>query len=204
MIYKHSYVEGIFRVRLVIRVTVLALGAMALCACAGNPSNVNALAVYAPAHAPFVNADDIPQLVRLEQPKSCALYARERSGIDIHGDADDWWDKSAGHFAQENRPNVGAVMVLFGYAGEKRAHLAVVSKVVSSREIRVDHANWLEDGNLYLNSPVVDVSLNNDWSEVKVWNTRDGHMGGNGYAVKGFIAPYGPALAANSIPAAAH
>jgi surface antigen len=170
----------------------MALGAMALAACAGQPSNINPRAIS----APFVNADDVPQLVQLEQPKSCALYARERSGIDIRGDADEWWDKASGRFAEENRPGVGSVMVLVGYAGEKRAHLAVVSKVVSSREIRVDHANWLEDGNLYLNSPVVDVSLANDWSEVKVWNTRDGHMGGNAYTVRGFIAPYGPSYAA--------
>ena len=79
--------------------------------------------------------------------------------------------------------------MLTGYAGPKHNHLAVVTKLISPREIRVDHANWLNDGNIYLNTPVIDVSSGNDWSEVRIWNTRDSHLGGNTYMVQGFILP---------------
>ena len=68
-------------------------------------------------------------------------------------------------------------MVLTGYAGPDRAHVAVVRDVVSPREIRVDHANWLNDGSIYLNDPVVDVSPDNDWSQVRVWNIKTGAWG---------------------------
>ena len=50
-------------------------------------------------------------------------------------------------------------MVMVGYAGKHRAHVAVVRRLVTPREIRVDHANWLNDGAIYVNDPVVDVSL---------------------------------------------
>ena len=41
---------------------------------------------------------------------------------------------------------------------------------------------------------VIDVSADNDWSQVKVWNIRTGSWGTKVYAVKGFIGP-GPANA---------
>ena len=63
--------------------------------------------------------------------------------------------------------------------GPSRGHLAVVREVVSPREIRVDHANWLDDGAIYLNDPVADVSPDNDWSAVRVWNIKTGAWGGN-------------------------
>ena len=44
-------------------------------------------------------------------------------------------------------------MVLNNYAGADRGHVAVVRRLVSPREIRVDHANWLDDGSIYVNDP---------------------------------------------------
>ena len=173
-----------------IKVAVLILTAIALSACAGTPSRVNRHALAAPRPANPVG--DAPHFVVLASPKSCAIYARERSGIDIHADAVDWWSKAGGRYAREHRPLAGSVIVLTGYAGPKHGHVAVVTKVVSSREIRVDHTNWLNDGNLYLNSPVIDVSPDNDWSAVKVWNNAAGHMGASTYPVQGFIGPNGP------------
>ena len=126
-------------------------------------------------------------------PLQCVVFARDRSGIDIHGDAWTWWDQAQGRYARETAPELGAVLVLTGYAGEKRAHLAVVRDVVSPRLIRVDHANWLNDGRIYLDDPVADVSPENDWSEVRVYNLRDGGWGLKTYAVQGFIAPHGEA-----------
>jgi hypothetical protein len=123
------------------------------------------------------------------EPLQCVTYARARSGVDIHGDAWTWWDQADGRYAREATPEPGAVIVLTGYAGKNRAHLAVVRDVVSPRQIHVDHANWLNDGRLYLDDPMVDVSPGNDWSEVRVYNLRDGGWGLRTYAVQGFIAP---------------
>ncbi|MGD0864082.1 MAG: CHAP domain-containing protein [Rhizomicrobium sp.] len=98
---------------------------------------------------------------RIETPGSplqCVPYARQRSGINLFGDAGTWWDQAAGHFSRNSTPVLGAVMVLTGYAGPGRGHVAVVSRMVSDREIRIDHANWLDDGAIFLDDPVVDVS----------------------------------------------
>ncbi len=121
----------------------------------------------------------------------CVPYAREHSGINIHGDAYTWWDKAAGVYARGATPLLGSVMVLNGYA-KRRAHVAVVHTLVSAREILINHANWLDDGAIYVNDPVKDVSADNDWSQVKVWNIRTGSWGTKVYNVQGFIGP-GPA-----------
>jgi hypothetical protein len=163
------------------RLKFAAVAALALncAACAGSVTQDAAL-----------DRGDQPSLVVSEDPQGCAAYAREHSGVALYGDAYTWWDQAAGRYGRADQPQRGAVLVLAGYAGPKHSHVAVVTRVVSDREIRVDHANWLNDGNIYLNTPVIDVSPDNTWSEVRVWNTRDGHFGGNTYAVQGFIVPY--------------
>jgi surface antigen len=127
------------------------------------------------------------------EPVQCAPYARDHSQVKIYGDAWTWWDQAAGHYARASAPEAGAVMVLLGYAGPERGHVAVVERIVSPREIRVDHANWLDDGSVFINDPVVDVSADNDWSEIRVWNIKTGAWGGNVYPVQGFILPDRPA-----------
>jgi len=124
-------------------------------------------------------------------PLQCVPYAREQSGIDIHGDAYTWWDKAAGKYPRGSLPEPGTVMVLHNYAGPTHGHLAVVRQVVSPREIRVDHANWLNDGSIYVNDPVQDVSDSNDWSVVRVFNLRAGAWGSRLYPVQGFIGAWG-------------
>ena len=119
----------------------------------------------------------------------CVPYARERSGVALYGDAGTWWDKAEGRYAKRPTPEVGAVIVLTGYAGPGRGHVGVVSAVVSQREIRLDHANWLGDGDIYIADPVADVSPENDWSEVRVWNPRTTAWGQKTYVVEGFIGP---------------
>jgi surface antigen len=120
-------------------------------------------------------------------PLQCVPYAREHSGIKIYGDAYTWWDKAAGKYQRGNLPEPGAVMVLNNYAGAGRGHVAVVRRVVGAREIRIDHANWLDDGSIYVNNPVEDVSSDNDWSAVRVYNLKTGGWGGKVYPVQGFI-----------------
>src|SRR5665213_3620404 len=111
------------------------------------------------------------------KPLQCAPYAREHSGIKIFGDANTWWDKAEGKYPRGALPAPGAVMVLNNYAGASRGHVAVVRRVVSPREIRIDHANWLDDGSIYVNDPVEDVSAGNDWSQVRVYNIKTGGWG---------------------------
>lgn len=128
-----------------------------------------------------------------QAPLECVPFARDHSGVKIFGDAYTWWDQAAAKYERSGKPASGAVMVLSGYAGPERGHVAVVQKIVSSREIRVDHANWLDDGGIYINDPVTDVSAANDWSQVRVFNIQTGAWGGNIYPVKGFILPQGGA-----------
>jgi surface antigen len=121
------------------------------------------------------------------KPLQCVPYARDHSGIKIYGDAYTWWNKAAGKYPRTALPEPGAVMVLNNYAGETHGHVAVVRRLVSPREIRVDHANWLNDGAIYVNDPVEDVSSGNDWSVVRVYNLKTGNWGGRLYPVQGFI-----------------
>ena len=121
------------------------------------------------------------------KPLQCVPYARAHSDVKIFGDAYTWWDKAEGKYPRGAAPEPGAVMVLNNYAGPDRAHVAVVSKLVSAREIRVDHANWLDDGSIYVNDPVEDVSEANDWSLVRVFNLKTDAWGGKVYPVQGFI-----------------
>jgi hypothetical protein len=124
-----------------------------------------------------------------DKPLQCVPYARARSGISIFGDAGVWWEKTTGHYLHGSTPLLGSVMVLTGYAGPGRAHLAVVASQVSNREITIDHANWLNDGAIYRDDPVVDVSADNNWSEVRIFNPRARAWGTRTYVVQGFIGP---------------
>jgi hypothetical protein len=127
---------------------------------------------------------EIPQ-----HPMECVPYARMRSGVELFGDAGTWWARADGIYVRERAPLPGSVMVLTGYAGPGRGHVGVVRDLVSTREIRLDHANWLGDGAIYLADPVVDVSPDNRWTEVRVWNPRSRSWGIRTYLVEGFIGP---------------
>jgi|SRR5579871_6191492 len=146
----------------------------------------------APADDPRLFPDDSSDSgpARIRGPRiQCAAYAREHSSVDIHGDAYLWWAKADGLYDRNSAPVEGSVMVLKNYAGKHRAHVAIVRRMISPREIRIDHANWFNDGAIYVNDPVLDVSPDNDWSQVKVWNIRSGTWGTRVYAVQGFIGP---------------
>jgi hypothetical protein len=153
-----------------------------------------ALAACAPTGGSYgpEGAGPVVRSARVEtppKPLQCVPYARERSGISIRGDAGVWWAKAEGLYARGPTPLPGSVMVLTGYAGPGRAHLAVVASQVSDREITIDHANWLDDGAIYRDDPVVDVSSDNDWSEVRIYNPRAHAWGIRTYVVQGFIGP---------------
>jgi hypothetical protein len=128
-----------------------------------------------------------PRVVRGPAPLQCVPYARDKSGVRIWGDAYTWWDKAAGRFERSSAPEPGAVMVMRGHGGGARGHVAVVRRVLNDREIVVDHANWLNTGEVGLDNPVMDVSEDNDWSRVRVWYAPGRHYGGRVYVVQGFI-----------------
>ena len=131
--------------------------------------------------------DPGPQQVKPLKPLECVPYARERSGLDIHGNAYQWWDRAVGHYVTVNRPIESAVMVFAASKKVRLGHVAVVTRIVSPTEIRVDHANWTRGGNIELNVPVIDISPKHDWSEVRVWNSQTQKMGTTNYAIRGFI-----------------
>jgi hypothetical protein len=142
-----------------------------------DPAPVASLAPSAP-----------PTVERWTKYISCVPYARLRSGLQIFGDAKFWWGKAADLYQRMTAPAADAVMVFAGSKRIRRGHVAVVTAIVSPREIKVDHANWQNHGEIDLNMPVLDVSKNNDWSQVRVWDPRTGDYGARVYAISGFIA----------------
>lgn len=121
----------------------------------------------------------------------CVPYARELSGIQIYGDARTWWDQADGKYARGRRPSKGAVMVFKPHRNMRLGHVAYVSKVVDSRKVLLTHANWSEingrRGQIERNVPAIDVSPNNDWSEVRVWYHSIQAPGGTRWPLAGFI-----------------
>lgn len=171
------------------RFAAVAVFSLSLAACA--TPNYDSDAGYA-SHHRSAAAPAVTQRTGVSEPSEllqCVPYARVHTGITIYGDAYTWWDKSRGLYAHNQSPRLRSVMMLTGYAGPNRAHLAVVSSLVSSREIRIDHANWFNDGAVYLDDPVMDVSAENDWSQVRIWNIRSQSWGTRTYLVRGFIGP---------------
>ena len=130
----------------------------------------------------------------------CVPYARQISKVSIRGDAWTWWPSAKGRYGRGNKPEVGSVLVLKRTRRLRYGHIAVVTGILSSREIIVNHANWLNRGRLHLGTPVRDVSANNDWSAVRVWYTPGKKYGARSYAAKGFIHPESPTAAGSAQP----
>jgi len=168
-----------------------------------------ALAACATAPAPIVGADGLrgsrpqhqqpalpydtdtpPHVADASANIQCVPFARQASGISIYGDANTWWRQAAGRYARSQMPAAGSVLVMRGYRTSARGHVAVVTRVENDRLIIIDQANWLNGGEVSLGVPVLDVSPNNDWSEVRVWHIPGGHWGGRIYGVEGFIHPF--------------
>jgi surface antigen len=122
---------------------------------------------------------------------SCVPYVRSVTGMDISGNAHTWWSNAAGSYARGHRPERGAVLSFRSSGGMRLGHVAVVSRVVNSREVLIDHANWegpgIRKGTVIRGASVVDVSDRNDWSAVRVQVGRDDNAYGRVYPVNGFI-----------------
>lgn len=120
----------------------------------------------------------------------CVPYARAESGIIIKGNAANWWNAAAGVYARGSRPEAGAVLNFRSTGHMRLGHVAVVTNVLSPREVEVDHANWTHfgatKGNVSLAMRVMDVSPNNDWTAVRVELGHTGEFGAV-YPTYGFI-----------------
>ncbi|RDD63459.1 CHAP domain-containing protein [Ferruginivarius sediminum] len=142
-----------------------------------------------PIQPPRAGNPELPQpaILRADRPLQCVPYARQVSGVEIYGDAWTWWGSAKGRYTRGRTPRLGAVAQLS--TGPQRGHLAVVREIVSPRRVIVDHANWLNHGQIHRNTPMVDVSKANDWSRVRVWYTPGDQLGSSVYPVTGFIYP---------------
>jgi len=118
----------------------------------------------------------------------CVPFARALSGIELRGNAADWWQRAEGRYARTNTPAVGGVLVLRRSARLAHGHVGVVSHVISEREILVTQANWVRN-RVFSDMPVIDVSPDNDWRSVRVWWPPAQQMGAASYPAYGFILP---------------
>ncbi len=121
----------------------------------------------------------------------CVPYARATSGIQIYGDAWTWWDKASGKYDRGNAPRPGAVLAFGKSSKLSKGHVAVVISTQDTRKILVTHANWGSNGQtrgvVHHRQPAVDVSPNNDWTQIKMMNTEGTF--GSVYPAQGFIYP---------------
>jgi hypothetical protein len=119
----------------------------------------------------------------------CVPFARSASGIDIRGNAGTWWRQAEGRYERGHEPVPGAVMAFRSSGAMPLGHVAVVSRIVSDREVLVDHANWSRS-KVTLGHSVIDVSEAGDWSAVKVQSSPG--IYGRINPVDGFIYPAPP------------
>jgi hypothetical protein len=121
----------------------------------------------------------------------CVPFARAESGVDLFGNAETWWAQAAGRYERGQEPRVGAVLAMPGTRAMPLGHVAVVSRIVSDREILISHSNWSpingRRGQVERNVRAVDVSEKGDWSRVRIWYAPIGDLGLRASPVSGFI-----------------
>ncbi len=117
----------------------------------------------------------------------CVAFAKQDAGIQISGNARDWWGRAAGIYERGARPEEGSVLSFRANGRMPLGHVAVVSGVEDSRTILIDQSHWNSRG-ITRDMEVKDVSENNDWSAVRVQLKRGGAFGSI-YPTHGFIYP---------------
>lgn len=146
------------------------------------------------------------------QAVQCVTYARETSGIGLKGDAWTWWVSAASQYERGQKPRAGAVVVFKKHGSMRHGHVAVVTEIVNSRKVLVDHANWAPQrgrgrGQVSTRVMMMDVSPHNDWTQVRVWHEASGELGQRVYPTYGFIYakahPRGEAAKPAPVPAPA-
>jgi surface antigen len=94
------------------------------------------------------------------------------------------------------------VLAFRGTHAMPMGHVAVVRKVIDSRHVLIDHANWSRPGMVERGVTAVDVSVAGDWSDMRVWHAPSHALGLRASPAFGFIYPVhtrasgGPAIIA--------
>ncbi|SFK59895.1 CHAP domain-containing protein [Falsiroseomonas stagni] len=157
------------------------------------PVRLASVGVIRPAIAsPAIGLGGTPILpVSISGGLSCVPFARMATGMNISGDARMWWHNAAGTYARGNAPERGSVLAFTASGGMSRGHVAVVSRVVNSRTIHIDHANWggpgIRRGAVMRGVVVIDASDRNDWTAVRVQVGHHDDAFGRTYSTHGFI-----------------
>jgi hypothetical protein len=169
----------------VARGTLLALTSISVIACGPNlePPQVEPRysGVFLDITGPTYSRPTAPYIDNVQ----CVPYARLVSGIELYGDAFTWWDGANGRYQRGVLPAPGAVLVLAQTDRLRSGHVAVVTQVLNSREILVDHANWVP-GQVTQGQAVFDASPANDWTMPRFYNSEAG-VYGSIYPARGFI-----------------
>jgi surface antigen len=152
---------------------------------------ISACALAIPGVALADAADSFGGSIELAPYLQCVPYARERSGVQIYGDARTWWDQAAGRYKRGATPRPGAVMTFRPSGNMVLGHVSAVAKVIDNRTVLLDHANWSpidgRRGQIERGVKAVDVSPANDWSQVRVWYAPLQDLGTTAWPVAGFI-----------------
>ena len=119
----------------------------------------------------------------------CVAYAKQASGIMLRGNARDWWYNAIGNYDRGSVPEQGSVLNFRGTRRMPLGHVAVVRNVIDNRTITIDQSHWARAG-ISHNVRVIDVSLNNDWSAVRVSLNNHSMTYGSVYPTYGFIYPH--------------
>ncbi len=117
----------------------------------------------------------------------CVAFAKQDAGIEIRGNARDWWNRAAGIYERGSVPEPGSVLSFRETGRMPLGHVAVVSARIDERTIVIDQSHWNSRG-ITRNVEVKDVSEYNDWSLVRVQLTSGGAFGSI-YPTHGFIYP---------------
>ena len=118
---------------------------------------------------------------------NCALFARAETGVALYGAAGGWWDEADGRYERGHVPAVGGILVFKRTRQIPSGHVAVVTRIISTHEILVDHANWYH-GTVSRSMSVIDTSPGRDWTTVAVMNPPSGTHGSD-YPTYGFVYP---------------
>lgn len=157
----------------------------------GTASAIAAAALALCAPVAVVAETTPPPAPELAPYLQCVPYARALTGIQIYGDAHTWWEQAAGRYERGSSPRVGAVLAFVPHANMVLGHVAAVSRVIDSRTVLLDHANWSpidgRRGQIEKDVRAIDVSPANDWSQVRVWYGPIGGIGTTAWPVHGFI-----------------
>lgn len=167
--------------------------ALAIGACAGPGRETPVATGRSAAPAPAPRTDHIPgSSFPADGEWQCVPYARAVSGIELYGDAWTWWGQAEGRYQRAQKPRRGAVLVFARNEKLKLGHLAVVIDLVSPREIQATDANWGGSrptrGHVHDDQRIADVSPDNSWRQVRVWNPDAGAWGAP-YETYGFVLP---------------